>query len=154
MRVLRKFWGLSGPKKTMILVSWVSVFTVRVGLWCLPFRTLLRIITFLTRVRPTERPTEVSAQDLAWAVKAASRYVPKPTCLTQAMALNVLLARRGHAGDIKIGVAKDPDGGLKSHAWVEHDGRIILGEVEDIGDFTTLTSLHEAAHLVDRHLSS
>ena len=58
---------------------------------------------------------------------AASRRVPKATCLTQAIALRTLLARDGKESELRIGVAKAEDGRLEAHAWLESDGRIVIG---------------------------
>jgi hypothetical protein len=63
---------------------------------------------------------------VAWAVAVASRFVPKATCLVQALAGQALLARRGHAARLHIGVSK-PEGRFEAHAWLEDEGRPILG---------------------------
>lgn len=47
-------------------------------------------------------------------------------CLTKALVVHRMLARRGVASDIVIGVAVD-GGGMRAHAWVEHGGDILIG---------------------------
>ena len=47
----------------------------------------------------------------------------EPRCLTRALVLSSLLARRGIAGRLVIGVRLEP---FAAHAWVEHGGRPVL----------------------------
>jgi len=63
---------------------------------------------------------------IIWAVKASSRFVPCATCLTQAMAARMLLSIYGHKADLRIGVLREDDD-LKAHAWLEKDGRVLIG---------------------------
>ncbi len=50
-------------------------------------------------------------------------------CLLQSLAGRHLLTRRGYLSHLRIGVAKESDGPLRAHAWVEWDGRILIGGV-------------------------
>ena len=78
---------------------------------------------------------------VVWAVVVASRYVPMSTCLTQALAAQVLLARRGYSAHLHIGVAKEgAEAKLKAHAWVESDGKVLIGGSEP-GRYTHLLAL-------------
>jgi hypothetical protein len=98
------------------------------GLWLLPFR---RVRALVARMKPV--PTLLPGGDpaaidrVAWAVTAASRWVPAATCLTQALAAQVLLARCGLSGRLHIGVSKDARQRLVAHAWVESQGRVVVG---------------------------
>jgi Transglutaminase-like superfamily len=80
-------------------------------------------------------PTEI-----AWAVTATSRFVPRATCLVRALAAQRLLARNGSTSRLHIGVAAA--GGLRlrsieAHAWLECEGEVIAGST-DAGRFTSL----------------
>ena len=78
-------------------------------------------------------------QRIAWAVRAASKGVPHATCLTQALAAQVLFVRHQYAVDLRIGVAKGEAGGLEAHAWLEHGGRVVVGNVRDLKRYTLLS---------------
>ena len=78
--------------------------------------------------------------ELAWAVEAASRYVPRATCLVQALALQALCARRGQATALRIGVAHGERRELEAHAWLEGEGRILIGSRGSTG-FAPLSGL-------------
>lgn len=75
----------------------------------------------------------------AWAVKAASRHLFfTPTCLVQALALRTLLLRKGYTSRLRLGVAKDSDALMDAHAWLEMDGRVLIGG-EAAGRFVPLS---------------
>jgi hypothetical protein len=40
-----------------------------------------------------------------------------------------MLARRNYPAQLCIGVAKDEAGRLKAHAWVDFEGKVIIGKV-------------------------
>jgi len=65
---------------------------------------------------------------VSWAVTAASRRLPgPPMCLSQALAVQVMLARRGYASRLRVGVTRGGAGQVEAHAWVEHEGRVLIG---------------------------
>jgi hypothetical protein len=80
------------------------------------------------RLRHADHP---SADRIAWAVETASRHTPGlKTCLTQALAAHVLLARRGYPALLRLGVAKGEREQFQAHAWVESEGKIMIGGSE------------------------
>lgn len=105
----------------------VCVWVVRIALWLFSFRNVRRGVAFLTRkaVRTKVHP---SAEQFSLAVRAASRWVPKATCLTKAVALHILLRRAGLQSKIRLGVAKD-GGHFEAHAWVEHQEKVVIGDI-------------------------
>jgi hypothetical protein len=130
MRALRRFYALSPSQRRLVLRSLLLVATVRIGLVALPFVRLRSLLSRFGEERDASGANGThSAAELAWAVQAASRYVPKATCLVQALTLELLMARSGQAGQLRIGVAKE-NGDLKAHAWVEADGRRWLEDAE------------------------
>ena len=128
VRHLQKFWRLS-PSDRRLLVTAVFLLTaIRLGLWLLPVQTLRRVLA-----RGIQTPTRLDNSNQSflkrtgWAVTVASRYVPRATCLTQALAVQVLLERRGYRAHLCIGVARGAPRRLEGHAWVEHQGQIVIG---------------------------
>ena len=63
----------------------------------------------------------------ARAVTRASAYVPRATCLAQALAVQVLLQRRGCTADLRIGLARGGLQRVEGHAWVECHGKVVFG---------------------------
>jgi transglutaminase superfamily protein len=115
----------------LLATAFVTVARVRIALWFLPWRDFTKSMTIAQNVTPLP-PTP---ERLEWSVKVASRAVPYATCLTQALALHRLLARHGHCSIIQVGVC-NIDGRFLAHAWVEHDGRTLLGTSENIARYS------------------
>ena len=112
------------------------------------FRVALRMMDW-SRIRALAARSEgrsavlanLSPVRLAWAVGAAARRVPGATCLTQSFALRHLLARAGHAAEIRIGVARSGRGGLDSHAWVVCHDKVLVGETGDLDRYQPILSM-------------
>ena len=126
MRALRKFFRRSPIERALVLKALVVVPLVRLALWLLPFRIVRR----MGASRPRAIDRTVPVEQIVWAVTAVASRVPRATCLTQALAASVLLPRYGHDATLRVGVAKDDDGRLRAHAWLESGGATILGEPE------------------------
>lgn len=97
--------------------------TVRVALWVIPFPKLKRAME--TDRFPHLRLPEFSEEQIAWAVRLSSRYIPGASCLTQALTAQILLNRAGLGSQLHIGVAKGD--AFESHAWIECGGRVLVG---------------------------
>ncbi len=128
MRRLLKFLSLPGADRRLIVTTALLVFSVRLALWLLPFRLLHQAVTRMAGTpAPGKRADEQMLARIAWAVTAVSRLVPLATCLTQALAVQVLLGRRGYPANLRLGVARDKAGRFQAHAWVESEGRVVIG---------------------------
>jgi hypothetical protein len=126
MAGLRRFAALNPQDRNLLLRALFLVAAVRTGLFLLPFRTVKR----MTEIARRRAATVHSAGRCAWAVRAASRYVPGATCLTQALAAQVLLTESGYDSRIEIGVAKDEHRRFRAHAWVVCGDDIVIGGAE------------------------
>jgi len=68
---------------------------------------------------------------IAWAVQAASLRVPgAANCLVRALACEYLLGRYGYASELKIGASRNEAGEFAAHAWLESQGRVLVGNFE------------------------
>lgn len=82
------------------------------------------------------------ARQLARRIEQLAQLVPGASCLTQALALQYLLARAGHACELHIGVRCSGAGRFEAHVWVCCNGRIVLGAATTrLADFTPLVKL-------------
>jgi hypothetical protein len=111
----------------MLATAWLLVARARLALWLLPWP---RLMAAASPRRSASMPPP-TAERLAWAVRAASRFIPRATCLAQALALNRWLHGRGLESIVQIGVTRD-DGRFAAHAWVEHSGRPLLSSAREI----------------------
>lgn len=160
MRRLTRFHQLSSPDRGLLLRALLAVAAMRTALWVLPVKHLWprpsacgtganRATTVMERtnvksegataaVQPathdnpnaTCHPTSLPIDRIIWAIRAASRYIPRATCLTQALAAQELLSRAGHPSRVEIGVAKNEDRKFAAHAWVTCGNRIVIGGPE------------------------
>lgn len=143
MRPVHEFLRLSLPDQYLLLQAALLVSAIRVGLWVVPFRTLHRLLAHVSRGPVAPASSSAGAVDrITWAVGLASHYIPRATCLTQALATQVLLRRYGHTCKLHIGVARGSDARLEAHAWVEYAGRVVIGGPRaHIARYTPLPSL-------------
>lgn len=83
----------------------------------------------VTRTRVVKRDASVGV--LTRRIERYGRRLPGARlCLPQALAGAVLLRRHGYAAEVVIGVRNGP---FAAHAWLVHDGRVVLGEPDRPG---------------------
>ena len=133
----RRFFTLERGDRWLVVEAIVLIGLVQAGLRVLPFATLLRLLAAAKRVR---RRARTRHSRIAWAVDRAARLVPGRTCLTDALAADVMLCRRGCQSFLRIGVKprRGGAGPLEAHAWVESDGSIVAGELETLDEYWRL----------------
>jgi hypothetical protein len=140
MKAFRELWRLTFRDRWLLFKSGALVLLIRLGLVILPFSVLLRLLGLLrSTLIKSGKPDRTSLRKIAWAVSAVSRRVPDATCLTQALATQVLLGRQGYVSALRIGVAKDPKGRLEAHAWVESSGTVVIGQAPDLSKYRLLS---------------
>lgn len=118
-------WALLAAATTLVVA-------VRAALWLLPSGHIVRAVRRLTSAPGRTAPGagRVPATRVVWAVEAASRRVPRASCLTQAVAAHLLLRAHGWTSQLCLGVAREGHGGFRAHAWLEREGRILIGGEE------------------------
>jgi len=142
MKRLRKFLQLARTDQLLLLQTILVLGIVTLGLRILPLLTLqsrlLKLANRHTRFVPAQRS---SAHRIAWAIRVASRYIPKSTCLPRALAAQFLLIQRMYPADLQIGITRNEDGRFEAHAWVTSGSRIILGGVHNLDHFVPLSPM-------------
>jgi hypothetical protein len=139
MTLINKWLARSSTERYLLLQAFMLVVAIRVGLWTMPFakircwleRLVARAVWHNRRRRP----------ELAQVVRAVvltSAFVPRATCLTQALAAHTLLRTYDYASEVRIGVARAQSGSLQAHAWVEVQGLVVIGGADAPMRFTTL----------------
>jgi hypothetical protein len=138
MRALR----LPLRRKYLWARSLPIVALMRLGLWTTSMARLQVLVSRLARGRyglplkaheiepQTSEASEaqvLAASECVWAVSSSARVIPGASCLTQALALQVLLGRRGLSSRLCLGVNTARAGKFRAHAWVEWNGRVIIG---------------------------
>jgi Transglutaminase-like superfamily len=142
MNWLRKFLQLPGKYRWLFIRVGSLLVAIQLGLSVVPFRTLYK--TLGGRGHPANDAGRDASerQQIIEAVEIASRHAPlRITCLTQALVGRYFLATRGFPVELRIGVTHNEQRHLEAHAWLEHQGQVILGETEDMAHFTPLPPL-------------
>ncbi len=119
----------TAPRRDYLLLAeaLAAVTAASVAIKAAPFRTLGRFAS-----RPPARPRPAApgeAARLARAVRAGARRAPwRVVCFQQALALQMLLRRRGIVAVLHYGIAQQE--ALKAHVWLSVDGETVIGGEE------------------------
>jgi hypothetical protein len=144
MEAWPRFRALSARDWLLIGEAAVLLLFVSVGTSVLRFRTLRHLLHRYggSRGSSTAGLSFERVGRIAWAVVAVARRLPtRTTCLMEALAAEAMLRRRGCACDLRFGV-RAPGGGsgaLAAHAWIEHQGAVVLGQLENLSDYAVLS---------------
>ena len=132
----------TNEERALFLRAAVSLAVCRLSLKVLSFGSTRRLLRLISWPRPSQVQTDGDALvKVQWAIRAAGRRMPwAVTCLTTAICTQALSDRLGEPTSLKIGVARDDVGELKAHAWVESRGRVISGAMNELPEFTLLTT--------------
>ena len=133
----RRFFALERGDRWLVVEAILLIGVVQAGLRMLSFATLIRLLAAAKRLRRRSRPRP---SRITWAVNAAARLLPGRTCLTDALAADVMLCRCGYQSLLRIGVKKRIGGAGRpeAHAWVESDGSIVAGQLETLDEYWRL----------------
>ncbi len=145
MSNFRRFISLTSAEQRRFLRAFCIVAGVRIGLSVIRFPRFQALLSRITASPRDKRTVAPTTAQLAREVRIASCYVPRATCLTQALAGQVFLAHYGYPTIVHVGVTK-PEGevkGFEAHAWLESDGKVVIGESEQ--PYVPLATLGETA---------
>src|SRR3954468_6189081 len=141
MRTWRRFRALDAADRRLLVeaAAWLSL--VCIAIEVLPFLTLQRVLAALCERLAARSGDRTAPPDrVMWAVASAARHFPlRSTCLIQSMAGQAMLSRRHLDCTLRLGVRRDTGrSALAAHAWIEHGGRVVLGQVEDLSEYVPL----------------
>ena len=134
MGIIGKFLGLNPDDRRLLLRAFAAVGNAWICVRLRPPSAVLRKMSAEIPL-PSGHQRQTSPR-IAWAVTVAARYIPGSKCLVQALAGRKLLATYGILSAIHIGVAKDSKNWLNAHAWVEAEGKTVIGG--DISSYAPL----------------
>jgi hypothetical protein len=117
---MRRLPSLVAADWLLLIQAGIVVATARAALSTVGLRRARTIVRVAARAAGVASPSRA-----AWAVRAVSRRITGATCLTQALALQAMLARAGHPCHVQIGVAKAES--FEAHAWVVCGANVVIG---------------------------
>lgn len=140
MRRLQSFLRLPARERFLYLRTWLLLFRIRLMLWVLPYRRWRQIAAHMIRVENERQLDRPQVNQITRAVRVMSKYVPQASCLTQALAAQTLLANEGQRSQLRVGVTQNGSK-LEAHAWVQIDGRVVIGGRESVVRFSAFPTL-------------
>jgi hypothetical protein len=128
MTAFKTFFRLPLSEKRLFVLAAPVVVGVRLALWLLPSALIVRATRRIANPQARSRPARaVSMMNIVEMVEAVSRRVPRASCLTQALSAQILLWLHGYSATLCLGVAHGADQQFQAHAWLERDGKILIG---------------------------
>ncbi|MBZ0301288.1 MAG: lasso peptide biosynthesis B2 protein [Anaerolineae bacterium] len=141
MRLVIKFFSFPLADQWLLIRSALWISAVRLALRVLGFVQVRRILARWGQIHGGP-VNEAAASRVMWAVDVVSnRLLRRKPCLTRALVAQTLLARCNYPTTLRIGVAHNSDGRFEAHAWLEHEGQIVVGQLDDLARFTPLPPL-------------
>jgi len=141
MKNLLKFFHLPFAEKKLFFHALYLLVVYRIRLQMSPIQDLfLRVQSHSQTTLPTISGP-VSPVRIARLIRIASHFILRSTCLSEALAGQVLFASYGYKTNLHIGVAKDAENSsFEAHAWLSFEGKILIGGIPDLLRFKELSS--------------
>jgi hypothetical protein len=145
VRRLVRFARLDGLRRDLFFRALVLLWKHRIRLWTGPFRVPDSPVGPPSPLvgAPAASGSAASPPDrhpspgvIGWAVTAASRFVPRSTCLVRALAAQSLCRRYGYPCRLQLGARRGDAGDLEAHAWLEIGDEVVIGGGEVLGGYT------------------
>jgi hypothetical protein len=141
MGKLRRIFQRSSSDYVLLFRTFMLMTQVRLGLRFSNFQTLLQTLGLDYPIIQTPA-SPPSLRTILWTVNCSSFYMPgNVLCLARALTTQVLLNRYGYTADLRIGVKRGETGDLQAHAWIEHHGNVIIGQLPELSLYIPLPSL-------------
>lgn len=142
---LHRFFQISPADRWYLIRAAALMLLIKIALKAVPFKRLYSLLNALARPPAGKQPGADDLYRVLTAVDISARYTPlASTCLTQALTGKVLLARSGIPADLQIGVGRGTAGQLEAHAWVVHQGKVVIGDRHDLSRYQVFTNLKES----------
>ena len=133
----RKVLLLSREERTLCIHAVFWLLKTFIYLKVFPYQRVLIIIRKQAE-KPVIHPSDriLSADYICVLIEKCARNLPIVlTCLPQALAGYVICRKYGYKTKLRIGARKAPSSGFRAHAWLEFEGRIIMGNLMDIKSY-------------------
>jgi hypothetical protein len=136
LRDWRTFRSLGAERRGLIVEAAALSGVVWLGLRLVSFVRLRRLLDAWAK-GTTASWSDTPPEAIGWAVAAVGSRSPARTCLIEALTADAMLRRRQYESVLQLGVRKTEDRlrPLDGHAWVESNGVIIVGVIENLGEY-------------------
>ena len=137
---IRKLLLLSWSDRWLLAQSMFWLIFIKLGLYVFRFQTLCEMLTKAAKKSFIKGdPDQGRLDSVVWAIGKSSRLLPgEVNCLPKALAAQVMLSQRGYDVEVVIGARRNDRRQLNAHAWIEYQGKVIIGDVDDLAQFAPL----------------
>lgn len=141
MKEIATFLKLTWTERRLLATAYSVLLLTRFGLWTMSFASLQKRLKKLeSLLRWLHQKTQLSPQQIVRAVNVSTAYMPGGAkCLARALTTMTLLESVGYSPELKFGVKKSTDSLIEAHAWVEYEGVVIIGGLNDLAQFSHLS---------------
>jgi len=135
----------SPRERALVVEAALHLVAAKAMLRWVPFERWRGALQHAPEQRLRVTPGERQLAQLVWAVNGVgARFPERLNCLPRALAMRWMMQRRRWPNTLELGVARDPEGKFEAHAWLEHDGRVIMGLVPNLERFVKLPEMAAA----------
>jgi hypothetical protein len=128
--LFRYFKLLAFRDKLLFLQTLFWILVCKMGLKIGSYRLMARLLFIKLKYKERDRTRSENSptiQKIISLVNLIGDRLFEANCLCNAMVIKHMLAKRNCAVKIRIGVTSKDGTHLSGHAWVEKDGKILLG---------------------------
>ena len=120
----------------------------RIGLLVFPLAKVRRAVQSLCRSgRPLPLERRATPEQVIRAAVSAGLHSPVgSTCLATALVAQAMLQHHGYEARLCLGVRRNAGGAFAAHAWLEREGKVVVGG--PLSEIESYTPLPEMEHLI------
>lgn len=138
MTRLRKFLLLPFYEKRFVFQAFYYLVVYSVYLKISSLDNLLKKVTNKSQFLLLYSDKKISVNRISRLIVVVSSFIPFSTCLSRALAGQLLFARQGWKTSLHFGVRNSNDTSLEAHSWLCYNDKIILGMLPDILSYQEL----------------
>lgn len=141
MKKIQKFLHLNLNEKYLLIGTFLVLSSIRVGFLFLKFPLLQEMLNRISEFHfSTSTKSAVSIERIVWCVEVSTQLSPGGAkCLARALTVQTLMKQQGYDPVLKIGVIKNSTEEFKAHAWIEHQGTVVIGgDLPDLDQYNSL----------------
>jgi Transglutaminase-like superfamily len=140
MKKIQKFLYLEPSERYLLIETFLMLNFIRICFLTVKFPTLQSLLNRISRFNSSENfRSDELIDKIVWRVEVSTSLSPGGAkCLARALVVHTMMERAGFNPILQIGVTDNPLKNFQAHAWVEYEGKIIIGNLPDLKKYSVL----------------
>ena len=139
MSLAGRYFRLKPADRGLVRRACWRLVVARFQLRVVSFERLIERVATNPEIESAGEEARRGVERVCWAVEAAASRLPgMDNCLVKALAAGFMLRQRRLPGALRLGAARGESEGLNAHAWIEFEGRALVGG-PDVSRYEPLT---------------